>query len=589
MLTGASSIKKTIQKPRVKRPHKKSRKGCLSCKKLRIKCDEARPVCEYCASTNKVCEYVSDPPENTDGTVLVEIARPKATASAAHLKSITQAKNPSVYSTTVATTLQQPSAAPLPIVGTAQTAKVPSSSTVTTISETHDDTNSDETGYEETSASSSSTVSQELITYTFVDESSHNNGIPPSPKPPVSQSFRNIPYGEILDFHRTHVSANLALTEQKIFHAWNHHVPQMAYHSPMVAHAVVAYSALTKSKNMPARDPSLEFLASTNFNAAIRLLSPALPKMNAGNYENIHITSCLVAAYAFIDPDVAPLASNSPNSPDLFGILRGAFNISAFAYAELAKNSPIAVTFLQPAVKIPTLEDLKTFDTTGKNIGYFKLLLDQLFSMDAGSTDISILCEPINVTRPAENMPAESTFKQGQRQPSPQTESEKTGLSDLQSKFSPRNPDTDDNEDDLEYLHKVNSRGEDPYLYSFLPGEFEAYRVVIYSLMFMAQEAVRLQRPSLLTGSLNAPPDDYLQFLRHGRPMAIVIAAFMLGQYKFMMEFPDFRDSFVPRLRMLEASLHPDWRPALYWPKRILEEGIVEHGLLQLMKDLHLR
>lgn len=34
-----------------------SKKGCLSCKKLKIKCDEARPVCEYCRHRGRRCVY----------------------------------------------------------------------------------------------------------------------------------------------------------------------------------------------------------------------------------------------------------------------------------------------------------------------------------------------------------------------------------------------------------------------------------------------------------------------------------------------------------------------------------------------------
>mmetsp|Transcript_5631 Transcript_5631/g.7121 ORF Transcript_5631/g.7121 Transcript_5631/m.7121 type:complete len:486 (-) Transcript_5631:620-2077(-) len=35
----------------------RSRKGCLSCKKLKIKCNEAKPTCEYCESTGRQCHY----------------------------------------------------------------------------------------------------------------------------------------------------------------------------------------------------------------------------------------------------------------------------------------------------------------------------------------------------------------------------------------------------------------------------------------------------------------------------------------------------------------------------------------------------
>ncbi|ODV75979.1 Zn(II)2Cys6 transcription factor domain-containing protein CYBJADRAFT_165353 [Cyberlindnera jadinii NRRL Y-1542] len=36
---------------------KRSRMGCLSCKKLKIKCDEAKPSCEYCTHTSRICVY----------------------------------------------------------------------------------------------------------------------------------------------------------------------------------------------------------------------------------------------------------------------------------------------------------------------------------------------------------------------------------------------------------------------------------------------------------------------------------------------------------------------------------------------------
>ncbi len=40
-------------KPRAKR----SRNGCFSCKRLKIKCNEDKPICEYCLQTKKECIY----------------------------------------------------------------------------------------------------------------------------------------------------------------------------------------------------------------------------------------------------------------------------------------------------------------------------------------------------------------------------------------------------------------------------------------------------------------------------------------------------------------------------------------------------
>ncbi|KAL7942557.1 hypothetical protein V8C42DRAFT_354703 [Trichoderma barbatum] len=40
-----------------RRPHEKSRKGCIRCKTQRKKCDEARPICSRCQKRNHCCRY----------------------------------------------------------------------------------------------------------------------------------------------------------------------------------------------------------------------------------------------------------------------------------------------------------------------------------------------------------------------------------------------------------------------------------------------------------------------------------------------------------------------------------------------------
>ncbi|KAA8917177.1 hypothetical protein TRICI_000680 [Trichomonascus ciferrii] len=47
-----------VVKKRVRRAHSKSRNGCVNCKKLRVKCDEAHPACGNCVKRKKECEYV---------------------------------------------------------------------------------------------------------------------------------------------------------------------------------------------------------------------------------------------------------------------------------------------------------------------------------------------------------------------------------------------------------------------------------------------------------------------------------------------------------------------------------------------------
>lgn len=40
-----------------RRTHRKSRNGCIECKRRHIKCDEKRPVCSHCTSSERECEY----------------------------------------------------------------------------------------------------------------------------------------------------------------------------------------------------------------------------------------------------------------------------------------------------------------------------------------------------------------------------------------------------------------------------------------------------------------------------------------------------------------------------------------------------
>ncbi|KAG5287036.1 C6 zinc finger domain-containing protein [Histoplasma ohiense] len=47
--------KDTVYHPR--RPHRKSRAGCLNCKKRRIKCDETKPECQKCVKYGVGCDY----------------------------------------------------------------------------------------------------------------------------------------------------------------------------------------------------------------------------------------------------------------------------------------------------------------------------------------------------------------------------------------------------------------------------------------------------------------------------------------------------------------------------------------------------
>ncbi|KAK3998307.1 hypothetical protein QBC44DRAFT_2057 [Cladorrhinum sp. PSN332] len=53
----AAGIKAPRRRPIPRRGHTKSRRGCLNCKKRKVKCSETRPECEGCVRIGLVCGY----------------------------------------------------------------------------------------------------------------------------------------------------------------------------------------------------------------------------------------------------------------------------------------------------------------------------------------------------------------------------------------------------------------------------------------------------------------------------------------------------------------------------------------------------
>ncbi|KAF7859750.1 hypothetical protein EAF04_008829 [Stromatinia cepivora] len=61
-----------------KRPHKKSRAGCQTCKTKKIKCDEAKPKCSFCDIRKLSCQYTQ---QATKGTETSSSTNPKQNTS----------------------------------------------------------------------------------------------------------------------------------------------------------------------------------------------------------------------------------------------------------------------------------------------------------------------------------------------------------------------------------------------------------------------------------------------------------------------------------------------------------------------------
>lgn len=68
-----------------RRTHKKSRGGCVSCKRRHVKCDESRPRCVNCATADVQCQYLTapvhgprQPSTGSDGATQIKVTEPNA-------------------------------------------------------------------------------------------------------------------------------------------------------------------------------------------------------------------------------------------------------------------------------------------------------------------------------------------------------------------------------------------------------------------------------------------------------------------------------------------------------------------------------
>ena len=64
----SSTATSELDHTRQKRWAPKSKRGCATCKKRRVKCDEGRPSCSRCLTSERVCEYTGSPEETYSTT-----------------------------------------------------------------------------------------------------------------------------------------------------------------------------------------------------------------------------------------------------------------------------------------------------------------------------------------------------------------------------------------------------------------------------------------------------------------------------------------------------------------------------------------
>lgn len=456
------------------------------------------------------------------------------------------------------------------------------------------------------------------------------------------------PHGgvEYWKFHKFHTEAAtivLSLGETVNKNLWGTYVPQLAYNSGMLSNALVAFDALAMNRSK--KDPNLAAVASEKFFQAVREMTQAIQYVSSMNFMEIYVTSYIVACFAITEPSVAPIVSKDNSQPEMFRIARGMFNPDLKVLNEKYKP-PSHFLLPHQLSKPPDLNNLDLNVLNSTEVSFFKLLWDQLDSMEAGNTSISILCGPPAETAETQwemldygldisTLSKNGVYEEIQRSYEPVfgasssnyqlfdlDDSSSPGVSDLGSSpeeflsFSPEGIQTSPGHNYLSpstsaspvltSLHpsaisttspapnsinnnNTNTLNSKDTLFTFLPGELETYRRTVLYMMHITYDSVKSNRSTILMFSFNTISDEFTSFLHASRPMALVITAYIMSVFQFKDRYMGDQGTYRHRMQELEGMTPEAWRPAFYWPKQILEQHRLHGSLAKLMKDLNLQ
>ncbi|KAL0940228.1 uncharacterized protein CTRU02_202991 [Colletotrichum truncatum] len=228
-----------------RRSHKKSRNGCKSCKRRRIKCDEVKPSCGQCVKALIPCDYLtsattSDPPTKSGGSpeANVVLTSRKRGRPRKDLDSIFQRPSPP-YINTVAP--EVPDAM--------STYSTPSSMSIV--------------------PDSSQALPNPTWVWTVEDMELQHHYM-------ISEDL--CPHGSCL---------------------WRERVPRLAFSNHCVLHLLLAVSALHLARERPDEANRYKIIADSHYTIGLRQVMDILPNLNRDNCGALYIASTLVCSYSF--------------------------------------------------------------------------------------------------------------------------------------------------------------------------------------------------------------------------------------------------------------------------------------------------
>lgn len=320
--------------------HSKSRKGCSTCKKRRVKCDESKPACNNCVRMKLTCGYVDDHDEPDDKRVKLEEPHtqqvtpektPTPRSSAASLLGagnlnninlshlVNNLANMSDTGTTGLGGLANLSSlamlAQLPIDLSSLTSQLTTlgvnlpglgSAAATAASVEPKDVIEDDKPLLDSSGLASLSAAHFAAAMPDIPSISPNvNLAPPLAVADTGLGSLNMLDLRLMYHYTTQVSSTITGAGISDTDIWNHDIPMLAFEYPFLMHALLAFSATHLSRT----EKGLDQCVTCHRGDALRLLREAILDINSNNTDALVASALILIMDSLANASVPSLTS----------------------------------------------------------------------------------------------------------------------------------------------------------------------------------------------------------------------------------------------------------------------------------------
>ncbi|CUS10031.1 unnamed protein product [Tuber aestivum] len=277
-----------------KRRHTKSRNGCMTCRRRRVKCDEIRPICTNCTRRELDCMYAAYCPPGRPG---ISCARSSPSASSSSSPSSTCPPSQAVV----------PRPRALPLLLQCQT---PAS------------TKPRKSGSTSSSVVDPLTALAKQLDSILLGTQSKT----PSPLPRISLSRKDLDNLSLL--HHFTIETHRSLTNEGAVEVFRTKLPRIALQNELTMHALLAVTALHLSSTLeaPLAASRYQIIAAGHYDRALSSLRTAILERSQ-NGDAIFAASTMIAVHG-IACQVSPSESNHvPRVVNWIPLLKGVYAI----------------------------------------------------------------------------------------------------------------------------------------------------------------------------------------------------------------------------------------------------------------------